>query len=240
MPGEPKSKEACIGVLFWVILIKLHLVAHLDFGLVFHMHWSCWWMFKAHLQTGIVFPLPCPPLTLTTYMLKSRWGAHRRGVQSLWWQTEAHRHINLLELWEVHVAHHYLAPWSIVWPHRDGCKVPKQSGRNLEPLPLPKSNLPPSQVRKETDSAGGGEHVPGVIMLITDVLFSFREACAVRSVCGVLPGMSPKPKGVGPGVITSTCCEQSQLLLMTYFSWEACPGQVCWLHTQSHRWCSSK
>ena len=35
MPGEPKSEEACIGVLFWVILIKLHLVAHLDFGLEF-------------------------------------------------------------------------------------------------------------------------------------------------------------------------------------------------------------
>ena len=28
--------------------------------------------------------------------------------------------------------------------------------------------------------------------------FSFREACAVRSVCGVLPGMSPKPRDVGP------------------------------------------
>ena len=36
---------------------------------------------------------------------------------------------------------------------------------------MPKSNLPPGQVRKETDLAGGGEHVPGVIMLITDVLF---------------------------------------------------------------------
>ena len=163
------------------------------------MHWSGWWMLKVHLQTGIFFPLPCSPLTLTTYMLKSRWGAHLQGVQSLWWQTQAHRHINLLELWEVHPAYIIWPPWSIVWPHRDGCKVPKQSGRNLEPLPLPKSNLPPSHVRKETVSAGGGKHVPGVIMLITDVLFSFREVCAVRSVCGVLPGMSPKPRGdVGP------------------------------------------
>ena len=37
-----------------------------------------WWMFKAHLQTGIVYPLPCPPLT---YVLKSIWGAHLQGVQ---------------------------------------------------------------------------------------------------------------------------------------------------------------
>ena len=60
---------------------QLHLVAHLDFGLEFPMHWSGWWMFKTHLQTGIEFPLPCPSLTLTTYMLKSRWGAHLQGIQ---------------------------------------------------------------------------------------------------------------------------------------------------------------
>ena len=44
-----------------MILIKLHLVAHLDFGLEFPMHWSGWWMFKAHLQTGIVFISPSLP-----------------------------------------------------------------------------------------------------------------------------------------------------------------------------------
>ena len=135
------------------------------------MHWSGWWMFKAHLQTGIVFPLPCPPLTLTTYMLKSRWGAHLQGVQFMVTNSSSPSHKLAGALGSSSSSSLSGHPGSIVWSHRDGCKVPKQSGRNTEPLPLPKSNLPPSQVRKETDSAGGREHVPGVIMLITDVLF---------------------------------------------------------------------
>ena len=66
---------------------------------------------------------------------------------------------------------------------------------------MPKSNLAPSQVRKETDSAWGGEHVPGVIMLITDVLFLSGRRVQSEVFCGVLPGMSLKPRGVGPSSV---------------------------------------
>ena len=118
MPGEPKSEEACIGV-FWVILIKLHLVRPSWFWSRVPYAWEWLVDVQSTPSNWVLFPLPCPPLTLITYMLKSRWGAHLQGVQSLWWQTQAHRHINLLELWEVHLAHHYLttlvhcltAPW---------------------------------------------------------------------------------------------------------------------------------
>ena len=46
-----------------MMLIKLHLVAHLDFGLEVLIALE-WWIFKAHLQTEIVFPLSCLPLML--------------------------------------------------------------------------------------------------------------------------------------------------------------------------------
>ena len=64
-----------------------------------------------------------------------------------------------------------------------------------------------------------------MIMLITDVLFSFREACAVRSVCGVLPGMSPKPRGVGP---SSPGLESSRQLVASsrnFYLWHTFLGR---------------
>ena len=106
MPGKPKSKDICIGV-FWVILIKLHLVAHLDFGLEFGMHWSggC----STHtFKLGSYFPSRAHPSHLPHTCWRAD-GDLTYRVSSLFWQTQAHRHINLLELWEVHLTHHYLA-----------------------------------------------------------------------------------------------------------------------------------
>ena len=63
-------------------------------------------MFNAHLQTRIAFPLlAC--LMLTTYMLKSGWGAHLQGVWGVV-SIQTRRQINVLQLWEVHLAHHCL------------------------------------------------------------------------------------------------------------------------------------
>ena len=71
-----------------MVLIKLRLVAHLDFGLEFPMHWSA-----GCSNHTFVFPLPCPPLALTTYMLKSRWGAHLQGVQFMVTNSSSPSHI---------------------------------------------------------------------------------------------------------------------------------------------------
>ena len=118
-------------------------------------------------------------------MLKSVWEAH------------AHRHINLLELWEVHLAHNCLASWSMIWPQVDGCKVPKSQGGTQSPslCRLAISLLAHTNGDRfdwERGTCFWCDHAHH------GCSFSFRERSAVKSACWVLPGMSPQPRGVGP------------------------------------------
>ena len=65
-----------------------------------------WWRYEPHLQFGIVFPPRCPSLTLTTDASKKGWGAHLLGhrLSGFWSPFQARHHINVLELWAVHLA----------------------------------------------------------------------------------------------------------------------------------------
>ena len=72
---------------------------------------------------------------------------------------------------------------------------------------------------KETNSTGKNEHVSGVIMLIMDVLsLSGRGLQSKVLVGSSLECRLNLHQAWSPHV---NCCEQSQLLLITYFSWES-------------------
>ena len=64
-----------------------------------------WWTQPSNVRRGKIFaPLP-PASTLTTDASKAGWGAHWRDIQlSGTWSPLAKKHINLLELWAIHLA----------------------------------------------------------------------------------------------------------------------------------------
>ena len=64
-----------------------------------------WWTQPSNVRRGKRFvPLP-PSSTLTTDASKARWGAHWGNIQlSGTWCPLAKKHINLLELWAIHLA----------------------------------------------------------------------------------------------------------------------------------------
>ena len=69
-----------------------------------------WWLCETHLLSGVAFPPPISNLTLTTDASKRGWGAHLLGhhVSGRWSMSQARHHINVLELWAVHLALRHL------------------------------------------------------------------------------------------------------------------------------------
>ena len=63
-------------------------------------------MFKAHLQTKTVFPLPCPPPRVR---VEKQMGSSPTGGPVYGDKLKLAITINVLELWKVDLAHHCLA-----------------------------------------------------------------------------------------------------------------------------------
>lgn len=65
-----------------------------------------WWTRESNIQPGRAFRPPSPSSILTTDASKTGWGAHWEDIQlaGSWTPTIAKHHINLLELWTIHLA----------------------------------------------------------------------------------------------------------------------------------------
>ena len=65
-----------------------------------------WWTRPANIRPGSRFHQIPPSSTLTTDASKAGWGAHWRNIQlsGTWSPSLAQHHINLLELWAIHLA----------------------------------------------------------------------------------------------------------------------------------------
>lgn len=65
-----------------------------------------WWTHPLNILPGRKFVPQRPSFTLTTDASKSGWGAHWRDIHlsGTWSKTVARHHINLLELWAIHLA----------------------------------------------------------------------------------------------------------------------------------------
>ena len=71
-----------------------------------------WWSNPINFRLGMVFfPTPSPSITLTTDASKQGWGAHimHHQVTGRWSAAQARSHINILELWAVHLALRHLS-----------------------------------------------------------------------------------------------------------------------------------
>ncbi len=136
-----------------------------------------WWMCIAHLQTGIPFPPPTPSLILTTDASKVGWGAHllERHLSGLWSPHQAQYHINILELWAVHLALRQLGPrvkGRFILVRTDNMSVVaylNKEGGTRSP------SLCQQVIRlltwcQERGIRLRGEHVPGVDNLVADAL----------------------------------------------------------------------
>ena len=192
------------------MLIKFYLVAHLDFGLEVPMFWSggC---SKHTFRLGSYFPFLAYPSRLP-HMWWRAYGKLTYRVSSSWWQTQARSHINLLELWEIHLAHNRLATLVHYLTAPYGYKVPKNQSGTQSPsiCGIAISLLAWYERRQirlgEWNTCFWCDHA------YYGCSFSFRERSAVKSACGVLPVMSPQPRGVGP---SSTGPESSRQLVVS-------------------------
>ena len=141
-------------------------------------------MFKAHLQTGIVFSLPCPPLKLTTYMVKSRWGAHLLGVQFMVTNSSSPSHKLAEALGSSSSSSLSGHPGPLFDRTVMVVKYPNSQGGTQSPSLCRKvisllARYERRQIRLGRGTCSWCDHAHH------GCSFSFRERCAVRSVYGV-------------------------------------------------------